>query len=101
MRYLIPKRITQRYEFMPGWGFPEVGLVLGGFAAGIALYLLLGLFGLPLALRIFLAILIALAAFAAANPVAIGQRPIDLITDWRGWTKTQRLYMYDLGRDDT
>ena len=41
--YLIPRNISDRFEFFPGWGWNELIILLIGAGAGIMICLLLGL----------------------------------------------------------
>jgi hypothetical protein len=57
--YLIPKNIKARFELIPGFGWREIFVTLAGAIVGFMLLLLLGVFGIPIIVRIFLAVMCA------------------------------------------
>lgn len=100
-RYLIPRRITQRWELMPGWGWRELGATGIGFAIGAALFALAALLRLPLAVHFLLLLAPTGCAAYMAMPMALGGSFLDMVLAWRAYARTRHLYLYDLGRDDT
>lgn len=100
-RYLIPRRITQRWELAPGWGRIELLVASAGTAAAVALFLLLGLLPfVPLAARAFVALLIAGAGVIMVAPQPDGSKMLDIALAQRAYRARQRRYLYDFGRDD-
>lgn len=99
-RYLIPRRITQRWEIMPGWGWRELASAGIGLATGAVLFALASLIGLPLIIRLLLLLLPAGSLTYLAMPLAMGGSMLDLILAFRAYSRTRHLYLYDLGRDD-
>ncbi len=99
-RYLIPRRITQRYELFEGWGWPEVLSALAGLGIGALLSLLATLLRLPLALCVLPGILAGGTGIAIARPMPTGENLLTFLRSARAYTRTRRFYLYDFGRDD-
>lgn len=99
-RYLIPTPIRRGYEVFSGWGLIEVAVALAGFLAGSIWFLLGGLVGLSVALRLvgFVALL-AIGAFLAL-PTPQGD-PLyrRIVAGWQ-FTHAPHRYRYDWGRSD-
>ena len=74
--YLVPRAVRARFEFSPGWGWPEVLRLAAGGGIGFVLqwaWLLLHLHGAAgIAIRFFLFALPPGAAFLAAKSDAGG-----------------------------
>ena len=101
VRYLIPRRIQQTWEIMPGWGWTQIGAVGVGLGVGIVLAELAWLIHLPLWIVALLALLPAGAGAGIAMPMAIGGSMLDLLLDARAYGRTRHRYLYDIGRADT
>ena len=65
--YQVPRQVTTRVEIFPGFGIPELIAVAAGGLVGYALYMLLGLFGLPVQIQIVAATLPPGLAFLAVK----------------------------------
>ena len=99
-RYLIPRRITQRWELFPGWGKTELLLCLAGAGASAALAGLSALVGLPIAISIRLAVLPLGASVLLGMPQPSGGTFYDLLLAQQTYVSRRHLYLYDIGRDD-
>ena len=99
-RYLIPRRITQRWEMLPGWGWRELGAAGVGLGVGVLLFVAASLIGLPLWLRALLAIIGLGSGVGLGMPMATGGSMLDMLLEARTYGRTRHLYLYDLGRDD-
>ncbi len=99
-RYLIPRRITQRWEILPGWGWRELGSAGVGLGIGALLFAVASLAGLPLWLRALLVIVAAGCGVGLAMPMATGGSMLDMLLDARAYGRTRHQYLYDFGRDD-
>ena len=100
-RYLIPRRITQRWELFPGWGKPELLLCFAGAGVGALLAGLATLLGAPIYLVAPLAALPLTVAVVLAMPMAAGGNMAEWLFALRAYTRTRHLYLFDFGRDDT
>lgn len=99
--YLIPGRITQRLEILPGWGWFELKAIGAALLGGLLLSGLAGLLGLPLLLRFFLILALPGGMAAVARPATVkGESPLTLLLAFRDYARRQRRYLYDFGRDD-
>lgn len=99
-RYLVPRRITQRWELFPGWGRRELLTVLVGAAVAAALTTPILILGMPLPLAAVTALLPIGGAAGLAMPQPTSDSLLVLILFWRGYLARPRLYVYDHRRDD-
>lgn len=103
-RYLIPRRITQRWEILPGWGWRELGAAGVGLGGGIVLLLLSLLLptggGWGIAGRTLLVLLPAGSGAGLAMPTSAGGSMLNMLLDARRFGRTRHMYLYDFGRDD-
>ena len=100
-RYLIPRRITQRYELFPGWGWPEVLAALAGVALGGLVFGLLSLLNVPLVARLLPALLLAGAVVGIARPMPVtGESALAMLLQARSFFRARQIHLYDIGRDD-
>ncbi len=104
-RYLIPRRITQRWEILPGWGWRELGAAGVGLGIGAVLLLLSLLLptggGWGIAGRSLLVLLPTGCGVGLAMPMVAGGSMLDMLLDARAYGRTRHLYPSDFGRDDT
>ena len=99
-RYLVPRRINQRWEILPGWGSLQLGAAGVGLATGVLLFAAASLAGLPLWLRALLVIVAEGCGVGLAMPMATGGSMLAMLLDSRDYGRTRHMYYYDLGRDD-
>ena len=100
-RYLIPRRITQRWELFPGWGWLELAAVGGGAVVGVVLFLLGIFFRLPLLVRALAFVLPPAAAVFVAKPMVVGGDSLfTQILALRAYLRRPRRYLYDFRRED-
>ena len=101
-RYLIPRRIRQRYEFFPGSGIglPEVGLILAGLGAATVWFGGAGLFRLPFLVRLLPALALAGFGYFAARPLPDGTNLWGLAQAFHQWRTRPQRYLYDWSRED-
>ena len=99
-RYLIPRRITQRWELFPGWGKPELLLCLAGAVVGAVLAGASSLLGLPFGFTDLFVVLPVGGAAVLAMPQPTGDSLIGFLTALRAYRSTRHLYLFDHGRDD-
>jgi hypothetical protein len=95
--YLIPRNVTQRFEFFPGFGWPELGQTLAGLAVGGLFFFVLGLFGAG-----FWRLLVVFAGGAGGYVLSMsfpktGKTVLALLRDAKRWKMSQRRYLYRFG----
>lgn len=95
--YLIPRNVTQRFEFFPGFGWIELALTLAGLAVGALLFLVLGLFTDHLARLLVVGFTTAAGFFASKGSPRSGKTILSLIKDAKIWKTAQRRYLYFFG----
>jgi hypothetical protein len=91
--YLIPRNVTARFEFFPGFGWFELEAVVAGALVGLALFFLSGLFTKSV-VRFVLFVMPPGLAFFVTKQGPNGQSLLDLIRQWRRWSMAQRRYLY-------
>ncbi|KYH30772.1 PrgI family mobile element protein [Neomoorella mulderi] len=91
--YLIPRNVTARFEFFPGFGWFELAAVSAGALVGLVLYFLSGLFAQPTARFVLFAIPPGLAFFVTKQGPD-GKSLLGLMRQWRRWSASQRRYLY-------
>ena len=94
-RYLIPKPIQRQYEFFPGWGWRQIGLVLAGGIAAVLWFLITSLLRLPVLLRLLPA-LVPLAAGAGLAFPPPNERPLyERLLAGARFRNAPRRFVYD------
>lgn len=91
--YLIPRNVTAKFEFFPGFGWFELAAMAAGALVGLGLFFLSGLFTKSI-IRFFLFVLPPGLAFFVTKQGPNGQSLLDLIRQWRRWSMAQRRYFY-------
>ncbi|NMP24349.1 hypothetical protein [Sulfobacillus harzensis] len=99
-RYLIPKPIQRQYELFPGWGFPQIGLVVAGLLVGGMLFLVLTLFHVRVPIRLIAFVLpLGIAGFLAFPPP--NDQPLyQRLQAGVGFSKSTRKWLYDWNASD-
>lgn len=96
-RYLIPKPIAKQYELFPGtgWGLTEAGIVGAGLGLGGLLFGLLTLLGVPVALRLVVAVVVAAIGAGLAVPPPLGEPAYRVAQRWWAYQHQPHRYLYD------
>ena len=100
LEYVVPRKIRLGYEFAPGWGWQQVVVPAVGLAVGMLLFFVLRVISSNLLMRVIVLVLPAGIGFLASRPQTDGTTALEMILSWREWSKKQKLYNYDFGRDD-
>lgn len=95
--YLIPRNVSQRFEFFPGFGWIELLLTLAGFGVGIILFLAAGIFTGSLARVLFVVFTTGAGFVCGKGDPRTGKTVLSLVEDFRGWKMRQRRYLYYFG----
>ncbi|WP_338832851.1 hypothetical protein MHLNE_16010 [Moorella humiferrea] len=91
--YLIPRNVSPKFEFFPGFGWFELAALTAGALVGLGLYSLAGLFTRSL-FRFVMFVIPPAFAFFVTKQGPNGQSLLDLIRQWRRWSMAQRRYLY-------
>lgn len=94
--YLIPRNISSRFEFFPGWGWMELFLLLAGLGIGGLLYILLSLVTSG-PLRVIPVMLFGFFGFIAGQPVMNDTTLIEVAKSLYYYQRSQKLYLYQKG----
>jgi len=91
--YQVPKNISAKFEFFPGFGWKELFFVLTGLLTGFLFYLFLGIFTESPVKYLAIFIPAGLSYFLSV-PGPDGNSVISLIKCYIKWSKKQRRYLY-------
>ncbi|HBQ26676.1 MAG TPA: PrgI family protein [Syntrophomonas sp.] len=95
--YLIPRNISNRFEFFPGWGWQELIMLLIGLGTGVLICFLLGLVTHSPA-RFIPVLLLGAIGYMATKPImADGSTAIQIIRYMQRYNHSQKLYLYQKG----
>lgn len=96
--YLIPRNISNRFEFFPGWGWPELVILLLGIGIGTLFCILAG-FATHSPARFLPILLFGAMGYMATKPImADGSTALQIIKYMQRHRYTQKLYLYQKGR---
>ena len=100
-RYLIPRTIPLRYEFFPGWGWPEVKWVVAGVIVGLLAFAnATWVFHWPAWCRLVLLVWPGALGYFAALPGFHDTSMADQMAAWEHYRRRPRLWLYEWGRDN-
>ncbi|MEW9082404.1 PrgI family mobile element protein [Caldanaerobacter subterraneus] len=94
--YQVPKNISAKFEFFPGFGWKELFFVLAGLSLGFFVYLILSIFTHSPARYLAVFIFTGLAYFLVI-PGPDGNSVLNLIKYYLKWSKKQKRYLYVQG----
>ena len=95
--YLVPKNVSQRFEFFPGLGWREIFTIGLGLGAGVMVFFFLGLFTASLARILIVGLIVAVSYFLVRVDPRTGKTVLDLIKDAKQWKLGQRRFLYFFG----
>lgn len=92
--YLIPRNISNRFEFFPNWGLKELIILLIAFGTGVLLTCLLGLVTRS-PFRFLLVFVFSVLGYLVTQPVmADGSSALEILAHMRNYRRKQKLYLY-------
>jgi|LSQX01.2.fsa_nt_gb hypothetical protein len=94
--YLIPRNISNRFEFFPGWGWMELFLLLAGLGIGGLLFMLFGLVTSG-PVRVIPIMLFGFLGFIAGQPIMNDTKLIEVAISLYKYQQSQKLYLYQKG----
>lgn len=95
--YLIPRNVSQRFEFFPGFGWIELFLTLAGFGVGILFFFIAGFFTASLARALLAVFTTGVGFICGKGDPRTGKTVLSFIEDFRSWKMRQRRYLYYFG----
>ena len=95
--YLIPRNISKRFEFFPGWGWKELFILLVALCIGTALAFTLGLLTSS-PVRFLCIVLLGGIGYMVTQPVmADGSTALQIFFYMQRYRQDQKLYLYRRG----
>lgn len=94
--YLIPRNISSRFEFFPGWGWNELFLLLAGLAIGVLMFLIIGLVAAG-PIRVIPGMFFGFLGFISGQPVINDSTLIEVLKSMLSFRRSQKLYLYQKG----
>ncbi len=95
--YLIPRNISKRFEFFPGWGWRELFILLAALGIGAIFAFILGLF-VSSPVRYLLVVLWGGIGYISTQPVmADGSTVMQILSYIRRYRQSQNQYLYRKG----
>ena len=95
--YLIPRNISNRFEFFPGWGWRELIITAISVGIGLIFSFLIGLATLS-PVKYLPVIIFAAIGYTASRPVmADGSTAIQIVKYIQRFKYSQKRYLYQKG----
>lgn len=94
--YLIPRNISSRFEFFPGWGWTELFLLLAGLGIGALMFLLLGIVTAG-PIRVIPVMFFGFLGFISGQPLINESTLIEVVKSMLSFRRSQKLYLYQKG----
>lgn len=96
--YLIPKNVSEKYQFIPGFGWVAFFVTLGFTALGVLVFFLLGLIT-PSPFRFLVVILFAAIGIAVSyEDPRTGASILGVLDDLKDYNKKPTTYEYEFGK---
>ena len=95
--YLIPRNISQRFEFFPGWGWKELFILLAALGIGAVLAFSLSVVTLSPARFLSIVILGGIGYMATQPVMADGSTALQILSYMKRYRQAQKLYLYKRG----
>ena len=95
--YLIPRNISKRFEFFPGWGWKELFITLIGAAIGLGFSTLLGLIISSPGRYLVALFMTGIGYLSTLAIMPDGSTALDMIQHKKRYRVNQKLYLYEKG----
>ncbi len=95
--YLIPRNVTQKFEFFPGFGWIELFLTLAGLIIGLGLFFIAGIFTRTFARSLLVIFFTAIGFIISKGDPRTGKTVLSLVQDAKTWKTRQRRFLYYFG----
>lgn len=95
--YLIPRKISKRFEFFPGWGWKELFVTIASGGIGFGVSFLIGIFISSPERYLFVLFFIALGYLSTQPVMPDGSTALDMIMCANRFRKSKKLYLYRKG----
>lgn len=93
--YLIPRNISKRFEFFPGFGWMELLITLIAAVVGLGISFLLGLIMLHPG-RFLISLFTTGVGYMAGKPIMPdGSTALDMILHMKNFASSQKLYLFE------
>lgn len=94
--YIIPRRITTRFELFPGWGWTELLILLVGMISATIFYFSAQAIGIPPSIRVPLSGALAVISFLISRPSPVsGDNGLIYAKSFINYLKNPKIYVYD------
>lgn len=97
--YLIPRNISKKFEFFPGWGWKELCITLSAAAVGLGFSSLLGLVISSPGRYLAALFITGIAYLSTLQIMPDGSSALDMIHHLRRFRAGQKLYLYSERRE--
>lgn len=95
--YLIPRNISKRFEFFPGWGWRELVITLIALGIAVIIVFLLGLF-ISSPIRYLPGLFVVALGYLCTQPVMPdGSSALDMLKYLNRFRRGRKLYLYEKG----
>lgn len=92
--YLIPRNISKRFEFFPGWGWKELLVTMVAIGVAAVFIFVMG-FITSNPVRYFIGLFIVFIGYLATRPVLPdGSTAMDMFKYMNRFWRAQNLYLY-------
>lgn len=95
--YLIPRNISKRFEFFPGWGWKELFILLIALGIGTVLSFTLSLVISHPACHLLIVLFGGIGYMSTQPVMADGSTALQMLSYMQKYRQSQKLYLYRRG----
>lgn len=96
--YLIPKNVNAKFQFFPGFGWFELGVVLCGVIIGVIIFFILNIFTNSIWRAFSIVFPTVISLGIVQKDEKTGLSILSLISDYKKFNLNQRKYLYIYGK---